>query len=37
MQSLDQDLQRVVQQGNVDRNDAAKIADNPDIFEKGVF
>jgi twitching motility protein PilT len=37
MQSLDQDLQRVVQQGNVDRNDAAKIADNPDIFEKGIF
>jgi twitching motility protein PilT len=37
MQSLDQDLQRVVQQGNVDRNDAAKIADNPEIFEKGIF
>jgi twitching motility protein PilT len=37
MQSLDQDLQRVVQQGNVDKNDAAKIADNPEIFEKGVF
>ena len=37
MQSLDQDLQRVVQQGNVDKNDAAKIADNPDIFEKGIF
>jgi twitching motility protein PilT len=37
MQSLDQDLQRVVQQGNVDRKDAAKIADNPEIFEKGIF
>ena len=37
MQSLDQDLQRLVQQGLIDRIEAAKFADNRDIFEKGVF
>ena len=37
MQSLDQDLQRLVQQGKIDASDAAKIADNSDIFQKGVF
>ena len=37
MQSLDQDLQRLVQQGKIDTSDAIKIADNSEIFEKGVF
>ena len=36
MQSLDQDLQRLVGQGLVSRGDAAKIADNSELFE-GVF
>ena len=36
MQSLDQDLQRLVGQGLVSKGDAAKIADNAEIFE-GVF
>jgi len=37
MQTLDQDLQRMVQQGLIDRTEAAKIADNREIFDKGVF
>ncbi len=37
MQSLDQDLQRLVGRGLIDRNDASKVADNKEIFEKGVF
>ena len=37
MQSLDQDLQRLVQQGKIDTNDAINTADNSEIFEKGVF
>ena len=37
MQSLDQDLQRLVGRGIIDRNDAAKVADNKEIFEKGIF
>jgi twitching motility protein PilT len=36
MQSLDQDLQRLVGQGMVSRIDAAKIAENAELFE-GVF
>ena len=37
MQSLDQDLQRLIQQGSIEKNDAVKIADNSEIFEKGIF
>ncbi len=37
MQSLDHDLQRLVQQGKINREEASKIADNSEIFEKGVF
>jgi len=37
MQSLDHDLQRLVQQGRVSREEAATHADNSEIFEKGVF
>ena len=37
MQTLDQDLQRLVQQGLIERSEAAKIAENRDIFDKGVF
>ena len=37
MQSLDHDLQRLVQQGRVSKDEAATHADNSEIFEKGVF
>ena len=37
MQSLDQDLQRLVSRGMIDRNDAVKVADSKEIFEKGIF
>ena len=37
MQSLDHDLQRLVQQGRVNRAEASKFADNSEIFSKGVF
>ena len=37
MQSMDQDLLRLVQQGKIDRTDAATVAENPDMFEKGIF
>ena len=37
MQSLDQDLQRLLQQGKIERSDAIKVAENPEVFEKGVF
>ena len=37
MQSLDQDLQRLLHQGLIDRSQAIKIAENTDIFEKGVY
>ena len=37
MQSLDHDLQRLVQQGKIDRSEAGRFADNIEIFEKGVF
>ena len=37
MQSLDHDLQRLVQQGKVSREEAAIHANNTEIFEKGVF
>ena len=37
MQSLDMDLQRLLQQGRVEKNDVIKVAENPDIFKKGIF
>ncbi len=37
MQSLDQDLQRLLHQGLIDRSQAIKIAENTEIFEKGVY
>ncbi len=37
MQSLDQDLQRLVSQGIININDAKHIADNPELFEKTIF
>ncbi len=37
MQSMDQDLLRLVQQGKVSRGDAVLVADNPEMFEKGIF
>ena len=37
MQSLDHDLQRLVGHGLIDRSDAVKVADNKEIFEKGIF
>ncbi len=37
MQTLDQDLQRLISQGLINREEAAKVADNKDVFEKGVF
>ena len=37
MQSLDQDLQRLVSQGVVDKEEAKYVADNPELFEKAIF
>ena len=37
MQTLDQDLQRLVSQGNIDRSTAAQIANNPKLFGANVF
>ena len=37
MQSLDQDLQRLLHKGVINRKEALKVADNTEIFEKGVF
>ena len=37
MQTLDQDLQRLISQGLINREEASKVADNKDVFEKGVF
>ena len=37
MQSLDQDLQRLLQQGRIVREDAIKVAENSEVFEKGIF
>ena len=37
MHTLDQDLQRLIQKGSIDKDSAIKIADNPEIFEKGIF
>ena len=37
MQTLDQDLQRLLDQGVIDRESAVQIADNPEVFETGIF
>ena len=37
MQTLDQDLQRLLHQGLIERSEAIKIAENSEVFEKGVF
>ncbi len=37
MQSLDQDLQRLLHQGLIDRSQAIKIAENTEVFEKGIY
>ena len=37
MQTLDQDLQRLLHQGLINRKEAAKVAEKPEVFEKGVF
>jgi twitching motility protein PilT len=37
MQTLDMDLQRLLHQGKIERTDAIKIAENPELFEKGIF
>ena len=37
MQSLDQDLQRLVSQGVINKEDAKYVADNPELFEKAIF
>ena len=37
MQTLDQDLQRLLHQGLIERKEAIKIAENAEVFEKGVF
>ena len=37
MQTLDMDLQRLLHQGQIERTDAIKIAENPELFEKGIF
>ena len=37
MQTLDQDLQRLVSQGLILRENALEIADDPEKFEKGIY
>lgn len=37
MQTLDQDLQRLLMQGNILRDDAIQIADNPEVFARGLY
>lgn len=37
MQTLDQDLQRLLHKGEIERSDAIQIADNSELFEKGIF
>ena len=37
MQSLDQDLQRLVSQGVIDKNEAKQVAENPELFDKAIF
>ena len=37
MQTLDQDLQRLLCQGLINREDALHIAEDPELFQKGIF
>jgi Tfp pilus assembly pilus retraction ATPase PilT len=37
MQTLDQDLQRLVTQGKIERKVAMEIADNPKLFKQNVL
>ncbi|NQU68287.1 MAG: type IV pilus twitching motility protein PilT [Candidatus Marinimicrobia bacterium] len=37
MQTLDQDLQRLLMQGLVSREDVMQIADNPEVFNRGLY
>ena len=37
MQSLDQDLQRLVSKGEIERKMAQSIADNPKLFAQNVL
>jgi Tfp pilus assembly pilus retraction ATPase PilT len=37
MQTLDQDLQRLVAQGNIERAMAAQIANNPKLFGANIL
>jgi twitching motility protein PilT len=37
MQTLDQDLQRLLQMGLIEREDAIYVADKPEIFERGIY
>jgi twitching motility protein PilT len=37
MQGLDQDLQRLVSQGKIERKSAAAIAENPKLFQSSVL
>ena len=37
MQTLDQDLQRLVTQGKIERKVAIEIADNPKLFKQNVL
>ncbi|GIS39994.1 hypothetical protein Ct9H90mP12_1880 [bacterium] len=37
MQSLDQDLQRLVSQGDIERKMAESIAENPKLFAQNVL
>ena len=37
MQTLDQDLQRLVTQGKIERKVAMDIADNPKLFKQNVL
>ena len=37
MQTLDQDLQRLLHQGLVDRSEAIKVAENTDVLKKVFF
>ena len=37
MQTLDQDLQRLLSQGLIEREDALHIAEDPEQFQKGIF
>ena len=37
MHTLDQDLQRLLSQGLIEREDALQIAEDPELFQKGIF